>query len=167
VQNLNYHGNKSADQSKAVEVLQSDGELRQGIIKHVFGKLTDRDEIFETKFHRFDWHSHSGLGFRLDDYEFIVDHAYDSDNPALWAAFMARHQTHRDKAKRGPDALRRKMREQALNKPAFMSEWVKSNRDAARLEREHRFPSFRHSRRMKRRRIRTVLLLKVAAIGVA
>jgi len=154
VQNLNYHENKSADQSKAVEVLQSDKDLRQGIIKHVFGGLTDRDEIFETKIHRFDWHSHSGLGFYQDDYKFIVDHAYDSDNPALWAAFMARHQIHGDKAKRGPDELRRHMREQALNKPLFMREWAKSNRDAARFEREHRFPSFRHSRRMKRRRIR-------------
>lgn len=154
VQNLNYHENKSAVQSKAVEVLQSDKDLRQGIIKHVFGELTDRDEIFETKVHGFDWHSHSGLGFRQDDYKFIVDHAYDSDNPALWATFMARHQVHRDKTKRGPDELRRHMREQALNKPSFMREWVKSNRDTARLEREHRFPSFRHSRRMKRRRLR-------------
>jgi cytidylate kinase len=154
VQNLNYHQNKSADQSKAVEVLQSDRDLRQGIIKHVFGKLTDSDEIFETTVHRFDWKSHSGLGFRQDDYEFIVDHAYDNENPALWAAFMARHQIHRDKAKRGPDQLRRHMREQALNKPAFMREWVKSNRDAARFERENRIPSFRHSRRMKQRRNR-------------
>lgn len=154
VRNLNYHKNKSADQSKAVEVLQSDRDLRQGIIKHVFGKLTNRDEIVETKIYRFDWQSHSGLGFHQDDYEFIVDHAYNSENPALWAAFIARHQIHRDKSKRGPDALRRRMREQALSKPAFIREWVKSNRDAARLKREHRFPSFRHSRRIKRRRIR-------------
>lgn len=154
VQNLSYHENKSADQSKTVEVLQSDRDLRQGIIKLVFGKLTDRDEILETKVHRFERQSHSGLGFRQDDYEFIVDHAYDSDNPALWAAFIARHQVHRDKVKRGPDKLRRHMREQALNKPAFMREWVRSNRDAVRLKREHLFPSVRHSRRMKRRRVR-------------
>lgn len=151
IQNLNFHENMSAEQSKAVEVLQSDRDLRQGIIKHVFGALTNRDEIFETKIHRFGWQSHSGLGFNKVDYEFIVDHAYDTENPALWAAFMAQHQI-RDKAKRGPDELRRHMREQALNKPAFMREWVKSNRDAARLEREYRIPSFRHLRRMKRRR---------------
>lgn len=154
VQNLNYHEDKSSDQSKAVEVLQSDWDLRQGIIKHVFGKLTDRNVIFETKIHGFDLNSHSGLGFRQNDYDFIVDLAYDNDNPALWATFIARHQIHRDRAKRGPNKLRRHMREQALNKPAFMREWAKSNRDAAMFEREHRIPSFHHSRRMKRRRIR-------------
>lgn len=151
VKNLNFHHHKSADQSKAVEILQSNQELRQGIIKHVFGGLTDKDEIFETKIHRFDWQSHSGLGFQKEDYEFIVDHAFNTDNAELWAAFIARHQLHRDKALRGQDPLRRHMREQAAAKPTFMRAWVKSNRDAKQFEREHRFPSFRHSRRMKKR----------------
>jgi hypothetical protein len=38
---------KKADRSKAVQVLQQDDELRQGIIAHVFGTLTDRDEIYD------------------------------------------------------------------------------------------------------------------------
>lgn len=47
VRNLNFHGGKSRKQSKSVEILHTDKHLRQGIIKHVFGPLTDKDEIFE------------------------------------------------------------------------------------------------------------------------
>ena len=45
VGNWNFHEQKGADQSKAVQVLQKNDDLRQGIIAHVFGKLTDRDEM--------------------------------------------------------------------------------------------------------------------------
>ena len=148
---LNFHENKGPEQSKSIAVLRSNTQLRQGIISHVFGALADRDEIFETNILRFNWYSHSGLGFDQDDYRYVVDLAFDSDNPALWASFIAQHQLYRNKAARGPDARRKHMRAQASAKPAFMREWMKSNRNAARLERENRMPSFRHSRRMKRR----------------
>lgn len=152
VKNLNYHEQKGAGQSKAVQVFQEDDALRQGIIAYVFGKLTDRDQIFETKIHKFDWHSHSGLNFHTEDYKFVVDLAFEADNPELWASFMARHQCHRNKAERGPDRLRRHMREQASEKPSFMREWVKCNRAAAQFELEHNVSNLRHARRMKRRR---------------
>ncbi|NVK41582.1 MAG: hypothetical protein HWE39_10095 [Oceanospirillaceae bacterium] len=152
VGNLNFHWSKGADQSKAVQVLQEDGGLRQGIIAHVFGKLTDRDQIFETKIHKFEWHSHSGVHFHIDDYKFIVDLAFETDNQDLWASFITRHQYHPNKGDRNADSLRRHMREQASEKPSFMREWVKSNRVSAQFERENRMPSFRHTRRMKRHR---------------
>lgn len=155
VRNLNFHYGKSSDQSKAIEVLQSNRELRRGIIKHVFGELTDKRDIFETKGQFFDLHSHSGLSFQKEDYDFIVDYAFEIDNVELWTAFIARHQIHRNKVQRGPDPLRGHMREQAALKPAFMRTWVKSNRDDAKFNRQHRFPSFRHSRRMKKRNRRT------------
>lgn len=152
VGNLNFHERKGTDQSKAVQVFQKDDDLRQGIIAHVFGKLTDRDEIFETRLVKFDWHSHSGLNFRIDDYKFVVDLAFETDNPDLWASFMAGHQYYRNKGERGPDDLRRHMREQALEKPLFMREWVKSNRAAAQqFERENRMLRFKHARKMGRR----------------
>lgn len=150
VGNLNFHQQKSADKSKAVQMLQEDDRLRQGIIAHVFGKLTDRDEIFETRIHKFDWHSHSGLIFRTDDYKFVVDLALETDNPNLWASFMTRHQTHRNKEERGPDSLRRHMREQASEKPSFMREWTKFNRDATQSERKYRMTRSKHSRKVKR-----------------
>lgn len=152
VKSLNFQENMGTDQSRSVEVLQSDRELRQRIIRRAFGGLTDRDEIFKTNTHHFGWMSHSGLRFYKEDYKFIVDYAYDIENAELWAAFMAHHQSHRDRSQKGSDELRRHMREQAMSKPALMRVWAKSNRNAAEFEREHGIPSFRHSRRMKKRR---------------
>jgi len=149
--NLNFHENKSADQSKTVQVLQKDDALRQEIIGHVFGKLTDRGQIFQTKIDKFDWRSHSGLSFHTDDYQFIVDLAFESDNPDLWASFLAHHKFHRNKESRGTDSLRRHMREQALEKPLFMREWARANSAEAQFQREHGMMRFRHSRRVKRR----------------
>ncbi|MDP3517741.1 MAG: hypothetical protein Q8S94_11305 [Pseudohongiella sp.] len=153
--NLNFHHGSSTDLSKSVQVLQTDSELRQGVIAHVFGRLTDRDKIFETKVSKFDWHTHAGLNFRGDDYRFVVDLAFETDNPNLWAVFMARHQYYRNNGNRGPDHLRQHMRKQALEKPAFMKEWAKSNRAAAlQLERDQGTLGAKHRRRMKRRLIR-------------
>lgn len=149
--NLNFHENKSPKESSAVKLIQEDDSLRQGIIAHVFGNLTDRDQIIETKIHDFDSHTHSGLHLYIDDYKFIVDLAFETGNPGLWSFFMARHQYNQNKGGRGVDSLRRHMREQALEKPSFMREWAKSNRDAKQFNREHGVWNFRHSRRMKRR----------------
>ncbi|MDR9423662.1 MAG: hypothetical protein RI567_00065 [Marinobacter sp.] len=152
VRNLNFHESKAADQSKAVEVLQKDDELRQGIIAHVFGKLTDRNQIFETKIHKFDYQTHCGLSFREEDYQFVVDLAFETDNPDLWASFIAHHRVHRNKENQGPNSLRRHLREQASKKPSFMREWMRSKRYASQFERERLLPSSRRIRRMKRRR---------------
>ncbi|BCS97573.1 hypothetical protein DSLASN_32050 [Desulfoluna limicola] len=153
VGNLNYHENKSANQSKAVKVLQDDDRLRQGIIAHVFVKLTDRDQIFKNQVHKFQSysHSHSGLFFHVDDYKFIVDLAFDTDNPDLWACFIQIHHYYRNERERGPNELRRHMREQALEKPAFMREWAKTNRDRAQqLKRDRRMRHVKHTRRLAR-----------------
>lgn len=152
VGNLNFHEQRGAGQSKAVQVLQEDDGLRQGIIAHVFGNLTDRDQIFETRIHKFDWYTHSCLRFYAKDHRSVVNLAFMTDNTDLWASFMARHQYHRNQEEIGPDNLRRHMREQALEKPPFMREWVKSNRMAAQLQREYRMPRFRLTRVMKRQR---------------
>lgn len=152
VENLNFHENRGADQSKAVQVLQKDNVLRQGIIAHVFGKLTDRSQIRETKLHKFDWHSHSGLHFQIDDYKFVADLAFETENADLWASFIAGHQYHRNMEMRGPDNLRHQMRKQALEKPSFMRQWVLANRAATEyFEREIQPFRFRH-RRIGRRR---------------
>ena len=150
--NLNFHESKTAKESKAVQVLQEDDSLRQGIIAQIFGKLTDRDQIFETKLDKFDDHSHSGLYFQAEDYKFVVDLAFETDNPNLWASFMARHQYYRNKEERGADGLRRHMREQALEKSSFMRKWVKSNRAEVQFQRRNRMQRFKHARRMARRR---------------
>lgn len=154
VGNLNLRHPKGADQSKAVQVLQKDDELRQGIIAHVFGKLTDRDEIREIRINKFNGHSHShtGLNLRGDDYKCIVDLAFETDNPDLWVSFMS-HQYYRNAGERGPDDLRHHMRKQALEKPLFMREWAKTNRATAQqFEWDNRMWRDRHTRKIERRR---------------
>ncbi len=150
--NLNFHGYRGADQSKAVQVLQEDDDLRQGIIAHVFEHLTDRDQIFEAKIQKFDRHSHSGLAFRADDYKFVVDLAFNTNNPVLWASFIATHNFYRNEEEQGPNSLRRHMRKQASANPSFMRVWARTNRAEVQFKREHSMPSFKHTRRMKRRR---------------
>lgn len=150
---LNFHGAKAVDQSAAVRAFQNDA-LRQGIIAHVFGALSDRDEILEIKSHSFGWHSHSGLCFHAKDYEFVVSLAFEIDNPTLWSCFFAGHRRYRDNDDKGPDGLRRLMRRHALAKPAFLREWTRSNLAMAKYQRDARVPSLRHSRKMKRLRRR-------------
>lgn len=153
IKNLNFHERKTAKQSKAVKVLQENDSLRQGIIAYVFGTLTDCDQIFDAKIHMFDSHSHEGLIFRADDYKFLVDLAFDSDNPDLWASFMAGHQYYQNKEDRGPYDLRHCMRKQALEKLTFMRKWAKTNRAIAQqFKLEKRMWRVRPTRRMGRRR---------------
>lgn len=128
LKNLNFHGKKTAKQSQSVKVLLEDKNLRKGLLLHVFGHLSDHEQISEITTNIFGWHtySHSGLGFFGDDQRFIIDLAYDTNNPILWSHFIARHLPYREN--RGPDNLRRHMREQALEKPSFMQVWAMSNR---------------------------------------
>ncbi len=183
LRNLNFHGPKSQEQSKAVQVLQKDDDLRQGIIAHVFGKLTDRDEIFDTRINKFDSHAHSGLNFRTNDYKYVVDLAFETNNPILWESFMATHQFYRNKEDRGVDTLRRHMREQAQEKPLFMREWANINRARAKqfkretiengVSAETRMKRLRQAaRRQPRCKDSSIFkttgnLLKVVAIGVS
>ncbi|MCF6322925.1 MAG: hypothetical protein L3J89_01140 [Gammaproteobacteria bacterium] len=153
LENLNFHEQEGANQSKAVKVLQEDNSLRQGIIAHVFGKLTDRDQIFETKLHKFDMHSHSGLNFCIGDYKFVVDLAFEIDNPSLWASFIAEHQRYGNKESRCPNSLRHHMRKQALEKSSFMRKWAKAVRAAAlEFKRQKPIWRIRRSRGMERHR---------------
>lgn len=154
--NLNFHERKGSDQSKSVQVFQKDDNLRQGIIAHVFGKLTDRDKILETRLDKFDWQSHSGLSFRAVDDKFVVELAFGTNNPDLWASFMARHSYYRYYRKPeelGPNDLRRYMRKQAKEKPAFMREWAKAHRATAQqFKGEDHIRRLSRIRRVERRR---------------
>ncbi|MCE9732101.1 hypothetical protein [Pectobacterium sp. IFB5596] len=150
--NLNFHRQCQADQSKSVQVLRENDTLRQEIIAHVFGPLTDRNEIFNTRVEKFDGHlhSHSGLHLWRNDYKFVLNLAFETDNVDLWASFLASHQRYRNKEEQGPDDLRTQMRQHALSKPAFMREWARYNNAMKLSEQEHQFWRFRHSRSRKR-----------------
>ncbi|MDN3696095.1 hypothetical protein QWY97_01815 [Vibrio cortegadensis] len=155
VANLNFHGSMGPKDSCSVQVLYENSELRQGILTHVFTGLKDREQIFDTKIHKFDFQSHSGLRLSIEDCKFIADLAFDTDNPELWGSFITGHSRHRKPEERGVDALRYHMRTQALEKPLFMREWAKCNRAASRFEKENyrrwNAKSNRMSRRYKKR----------------
>lgn len=153
VENLNFLSQENPKDINSVKLLREDNTLRQGIIAHVFGNLTDRDQIFQTKYHKFSGHhSHAGLCLYIDDCKFIVELAFENDNPQLWASFMARHQHHREKENLGPDCLRRHMREQASKKPEFMRSWALLNRQQSIQDKqEYQKFNFKHRRLMKRR----------------
>ncbi len=129
VGNLNFHRQCQSDQNKSVQVIRENYTLRQGIIAHVFGLLTDRKEIFNIKVEKFDGHPHSHSGFNLwrNDYKFLLDLAFKTDNVDLWASFLVSHQCYKNKEEQGSDDLRAKMRQYALSKPAFMREWARYN----------------------------------------
>lgn len=152
VGNLNFHDNQIGSLSRAVQVLQENDELRQGIIAHVFTNLTDREEIFQTRIKKFDRHCHSGLHFQAKDFKYVVDLAFEIGSPGLWSSFMAHHQFYQGKEAQGPNSLRRHMRSQAQLSPALLREWAKSNRSIATAMREQRIQLSAHARMIRRHR---------------
>ncbi|ENM6713777.1 hypothetical protein AB8O11_001238 [Escherichia coli] len=152
IDNLNFHRHCQPDQSKSVQVLRENETLRQGIIAHVFGPLTDRNEIFNIRVWKFDGnlHSHSGLHLWRNDYTFILNLAFKTDNVDLWASFLVNHQRYKNREEQGFDDLRAQMRQHALSKPAFMREWARYNNAMKLSEQEHQLWRFRHSRSRKR-----------------
>lgn len=149
--NLNFHHQCQADQSKSVQVLRENDTLRQAIIAYVFGPLTDRNEIFNTRVEKFDRHLYSGLHLWRNDYKFILNLAFEADNVDLWASFLVNHQRYRNKEEQGPDDLRAQMRQHARSKPAFMREWARYNNAMKLSGQKSQLRRFRHSRKMKRR----------------
>lgn len=151
IKNLNFHGNIGTKQSLAVRILKEDDSLRQGIIRIIFEKETDRNRIREIHWYKCSWHCHSGLQLQLQDHKFIADIAFGVNNIALWSHFIATHQFNRDSINKGFDELRRHMKLQAREKPAFLYAWSRSNRTAQELVQQHRQTPGFSSRGMKRR----------------
>jgi tRNA A37 threonylcarbamoyladenosine biosynthesis protein TsaE len=153
VEHLNFPGQINTQDIKSVQVLRADDALRQGIISHIFGKLTKREEIFQASVHKFGGHySHGGLCLSLDDHRFIIDLAFESNNTQLWASFLAKHQFNRFSNKKGPDSLRSQMRKQASQKPGFMRRWAQINRQESILAKEEDQKwNVKHRRLMRRR----------------
>lgn len=121
--NLYFQNAVTKKESLSIKILSENDELRQNIIRIAFGNIFDYKSIYETIFYIFE-RGHSGLNFQLQDYKYIVDLAFDTDNVELWANFMARHNFYGHK---GPNQLRQYMRMQALEKNAFLRVWYRKN----------------------------------------
>ncbi|WP_127562459.1 hypothetical protein [Nioella ostreopsis] len=151
VKNLNFHSSMSPDRSASVRLLRDDDDLRQGIMQIALGHETDEERIREIRFEQFEWESHSGLHFQPQDWEFMANLAFQSKNIGLWSSFVATHSHHRKPEDRGPDKLRRLMREQALQHIDFLKVWTQKNRQFEVMMREHRDKKYWFERRRKRR----------------
>lgn len=152
LKNLNFHNHASPDHSKSVKTLRSDDQLRQGVMKEAFGGETDPDKISDIRIEQFGRQSHSGLHFLSQDYRFMSDLAFDTDNPSLWFCFIATHIHHREPKNRGPDGRRAHMRAQAREQASFMKEWTKRNRAHDRMMmRAHRVKRTWGERRRRRK----------------
>lgn len=152
LENLHFPNQINTKDIISVQALRSNNELRRSIIAHVFSNLTERDLIWKIRRDIFSGHySHAGLALTGEDIEFIVDLAYETDNPDLWASFMPFHYYDHYKEKRGTDKLRHHMREQASNKSAFMRKWAYSNRHHKIVSKQDdRKYDLKHRRLMKR-----------------
>ncbi|MGO2353985.1 MAG: hypothetical protein ACTH58_04535 [Marinomonas foliarum] len=160
IENLHFPDRVNPIDILSVKVLRENIALRQEIIAHVFGKLSDREKISQTKIYKFSGHySHSGLCLTPDDHRFIVDLAFENDNYALWMSFMQRHNKHRAKEELGPDYLRRHMRNQASKKHEFMMQWSLQNRINAAFDKtQDQKWDLRHRRLMNRHNKKKKLL---------
>lgn len=121
--NLYFQNAATKKETLSVKILSENNELRQNIIRIAFENIFDNKSIHETKFYIFE-KGHSGLNFQLQDYKYIVDLAFDTDNVELWSSFMARHNFYGHK---GANLLRQHMRMQALEKNAFLRVWYRNN----------------------------------------
>lgn len=121
--NLYFQNGTTKNESLSVKILSENDELRQNIIRIAFGNIFDCKSIHETKFYIFE-RGHSGLNFQSQDYKYIVDLAFDTDNVKLWSYFMAGHNFYGHK---GCNLLRKHMRMQALNKYEFLRIWYRKN----------------------------------------
>lgn len=121
--NLYFQNAVTKKESLSIKILSENDELRQNIIRIAFKNTFDDKSIHETRFYIFE-QGHSGLNFQSQDYKYIIDLAFDTDNVELWSNFMAKHNFYGHK---GANLLRQHMRMQALEKNAFLRVWYRNN----------------------------------------
>lgn len=153
LKNLNFHQQIRMDDSISVQVLHTDKILRQGIISYVFSPLKDRGLIKDMKFKIFRWgrQAHSGLNLSVDDYEFILNLAFNIKNVTLWGVFLQSHTYDKNKEKLiNICRLRRVMRLHAISDISFMKEWSLFNKRIKSLDYDTIIFNKKHKREERR-----------------
>ncbi|WP_272530723.1 MULTISPECIES: NACHT domain-containing protein [unclassified Providencia] len=150
--NLNFHNQVKADQSKTVEVLQNNNVLRQGIISHVFGSLTNKEIIYDLKSDKFSgsFQSHSGLNLTINDYSFLLNLAFNNENVNLWSCFLIRPNYYHPQEQTWIYDLRKLMRQHANSNIFFMKEWARFNKAIKLSNSEYKPRYFKRNNRIKR-----------------
>jgi len=134
--------------SAAVRALTSDHELRQAIHRLAFADHTEVDQIWETRMKLWSGAGHAGLDMNLADLFAITDHALNTGNVALWKGFYSRHNYYAQR--KGADAYRTWLRQQARRAPRLLAAWSKLERDAHEIARRDRDRRPRHRRWQQR-----------------
>ena len=148
VKNFNFPLETWPSDSQSIGVLWTDSELRQSIQRHALGGVADSEEIQRIRRVAFGSGSHLGLLLQHEDTWAMVDFAFESNNPALWASFHAGHNSRG--REQGPDALRAHMRCQANQKLDFMRAWAKQEFAWESRTKELRISDSPHRRRIRR-----------------
>lgn len=148
LQNVRYPYGRSGNGSLGVSALQSDDELRRAIHRLAFGKLDERDAIFDLKFSTFSGRGHSGMSFRMGDFEALTDFAFEHNNDLLWSCFIEHHRPYEKDNFQNP--YRAHMRKQALEKPAFLKRWTQSQKMWSQHFAQSKPRPWRRSARMRR-----------------
>ncbi len=148
---LNFKHDRIGKDNAAVNALQNDHQLRRSTQLLAFKELTEGGSIIEMKQSFFSGEGHLGIKFYQGDLEAIVDHAFNTNNTLLWAHFIEHHRPYQKEGFQNP--LRAHMRYQSRQKPEFARLWAQQSRAWKKAHKADRVPSFRHSKRMRRRRI--------------
>jgi hypothetical protein len=149
LQNVRYPYGRSGNGSLGVSALQSDDELRRAIHRLAFGKLDERDAIFDLKFSTFSGRGHSGLSFRMGDFKALSDFAFEHNNDLLWSCFIEHHRPYEKDNFQNP--YRAHMRKQALEKPALLIRWTQAQKMWSQHFAESKPRRWRRSARMRKR----------------
>jgi len=144
LRNLNYHNGISTKESKSVDVLQKNTQLRQALQFLAFNDKSDHDSIWGVRLLFSGNHSHSGLVIYQEDELLLTEHAYANDNVLLWKNFYRAHNLHEEAVTNNP--LRTLMRMHAGEKPIFMKAWSECQQSNKRSQKEYKLSRFRFER---------------------
>jgi hypothetical protein len=112
----------SPSQSKSVDVLHKNDELRRSIQRIILTSTTNSDELRELRHKLNGWLIHSGLRFINNDIEHAIQFAYESGDTFLWVLFFPYHDFYSNQ--RGPNRLRSLMKKHSCESVDFMRKWA-------------------------------------------
>lgn len=121
IKKLYFQNSTTKEESLSVKILSENDELRRNIIRIAFENIFECKSINQVENFKFEWTSHSGLHFQFQDYKYIIDFVFDTDNIKLWLCFIARHYFYGNKKEF--NRLHQYMRMQALKKRDFLHVW--------------------------------------------
>lgn len=136
-------------ESAAVRVLANDDELRQAIHRLAFSGHTELDQVWDTRAKLWSGAAHAGLHMKLSDLFAISEYALNIGNVALWQGFYSRHSYYEQR--KGPDAYRTWLRQQARRDARLLAVWSKLEHDARIIARRDRDGWTRRNRRWRLR----------------